>query len=238
MFPHSGTRYLKLDRTMRFLPHHNDDGGFFVAIFRKIRYFENKQPRAQRTPAPTPLNSPICIQKTKNKFYADFKDLDDFKSIFGIELDNTNLLTWSEDRKKARNVYFVNNVLKNFVRNNPSIDCAMLGTQIFCREGRKMRFKYKFLSGSIHLLGNLISHRKIEVSRTVFASLVSEPCPKPEDLSPTVLEKIQGLEYGLVLFKLIDSMEMLLMPAFVSKNKIEVMLKKECKESLKLLLED
>ena len=33
---------LNLDRCMRFLPHHNDDGGFFVAILRKTKDVEGK----------------------------------------------------------------------------------------------------------------------------------------------------------------------------------------------------
>ena len=101
-----------------------------------------------------------------------------------------------------------------------------------------MRSKYKFLSGSIHLLAYLISHRQVEVSREVFLALVSHPSPNPEILPLAVFETIQTLESGLVVFKLIDSMEMLLMPAFVSKNAVDVMLKNEAKESLKVLLKD
>lgn len=36
MFPSSGTASLPLERTMRFLPHHQNTGGFFVAVLEKV----------------------------------------------------------------------------------------------------------------------------------------------------------------------------------------------------------
>ncbi|CAG9465601.1 unnamed protein product [Pedinophyceae sp. YPF-701] len=37
MFPHADTADMPLHHTMRFLPHHSDTGGFFVAVLRKTR---------------------------------------------------------------------------------------------------------------------------------------------------------------------------------------------------------
>ena len=39
MFPQPGAAHQNLHHCMRFLPHQNDDGGFFVAILRKTRDF-------------------------------------------------------------------------------------------------------------------------------------------------------------------------------------------------------
>lgn len=36
MFPNEGTASLPLERTMRFLPHHQNTGGFFVAVLEKV----------------------------------------------------------------------------------------------------------------------------------------------------------------------------------------------------------
>lgn len=37
MFPSPERSALPLERCMRFLPHHNDTGGFFVAVFEKVK---------------------------------------------------------------------------------------------------------------------------------------------------------------------------------------------------------
>ena len=37
MWPSPENEDINLDRCLRFLPHHNDDGGFFVALIKKIR---------------------------------------------------------------------------------------------------------------------------------------------------------------------------------------------------------
>ncbi len=42
MFADPENLKLNLDRCMRFLPHHNDDGGFFVAILRKTKDVKGK----------------------------------------------------------------------------------------------------------------------------------------------------------------------------------------------------
>jgi tRNA (cytosine34-C5)-methyltransferase len=57
MFPQPSAAHQNLDYCMRFLPHHNDDGGFFVAILRKtreinwtVKSFEEQQRRKLQTP--------------------------------------------------------------------------------------------------------------------------------------------------------------------------------------------
>jgi tRNA (cytosine34-C5)-methyltransferase len=42
MFPGPNAEYQNLDYCMRFLPHHNDDGGFFVAVLRKTCHLDRE----------------------------------------------------------------------------------------------------------------------------------------------------------------------------------------------------
>ena len=37
MWPTPENKDIHLDRCLRFLPHHNDDGGFFVALIKKVK---------------------------------------------------------------------------------------------------------------------------------------------------------------------------------------------------------
>ena len=49
MFPDvEKNRKMKLERCMRFLPHFNDDGGFFVAILRKTKKLTDVNAKNER----------------------------------------------------------------------------------------------------------------------------------------------------------------------------------------------
>ena len=62
MWPTAKNIDINLDLCMRFLPHHNDDGGFFVALIKKTRPL----PWETSTRKPIPIDSSLLSLRARN----------------------------------------------------------------------------------------------------------------------------------------------------------------------------
>lgn len=187
MFPAPRTGTLPLDRCMRFLPHHNDDGGFFVAIIKKTRENNAEKAREKNT-AKTRQNSNvggakksrqslpknIMNQRLAEKVVAEGSALERFKEYIGLQLDNENIVHWTKDDKVQSSLYLVNNGLRDIVRANSDVTAAHLGCRILQREARKnAAFQYRVVAENLHLLEGRISSRLVELSRRDFYAVIS-----------------------------------------------------------------
>jgi len=239
MFPTEKTKTLKLDRSMRFLPHLNDDGGFFVAILRKTRHYESKS-AAAKISCDIPLGDSTKIENHNLKFNLTHlrdkkpvlsESFGGFKQFYGLNVSEENLLRWSDCEES---LYLVSDGLKSVAEHNGHIQATLAGCKMVEKEYRNSaKTKLRFVSSNLHLLSERISKRILTVDRKDFRALVSSKPVAMESLSTETIGRIKDLDYGEILFRYED----ITSPTFVSRQKIEAYISNSACESFKLLVD-
>jgi len=148
---------LGLEKSARLLPHHQNTGGFFVALLEKVslcpwesarKTTSEKEGNEENSCEEVPENEPPQKKfKGQNKgfkedpiFYLNKKDevMDQIKNYFDLSIPENLFLTRSADETKKKNLYFTNSSVKEVVENNRErVKIINTGVKAFTRADNK-----------------------------------------------------------------------------------------------------
>uniref|UniRef100_A0A7E4VQ14 tRNA (cytosine(34)-C(5))-methyltransferase n=1 Tax=Panagrellus redivivus TaxID=6233 RepID=A0A7E4VQ14_PANRE len=175
MFPPTAEEAARfgLDRTFRILPHAQNSGGFFIAVLEKVEAFatdkearrqpynpHNKKQRRRRMVREDPFTflSP--------EDYADVRA--DIEEHYGVSSDfpYDNLLVRSADTDKKKCIYFVNDVLRDFMKYNNVLRFRVVnaGVPVLRRVDKVSTSKYRLMQDGLPTMSPFVVKRIINVN--------------------------------------------------------------------------
>ncbi|KAK7075924.1 tRNA (cytosine(34)-C(5))-methyltransferase [Halocaridina rubra] len=205
LFPPSAEQKEKLilRRCIRILPHHQDTGGFFVALLEKVKplpgekvYVESDQPVDTTVPS---TNTQRIRQPPKKKRRQGFREepyyyfepseavwpgIDNF---YGIrkEVNSGLFLTRTKEGKK-RNIYFTNELVKDIVQlNQEYVKIINTGVKVLVRSDNKgAPCDFRLAQDGSEVLLPLMTLRKIRVTRNdLVIMLLNDDMETPPEIS-------------------------------------------------------
>ncbi|CAB3407984.1 unnamed protein product [Caenorhabditis bovis] len=159
---------MNLHFTMRITPHLQDTGGFFVALFEKVKETEFDGNAA---------NGPAWKKKKmfKDEPFSFLKKDDerwnDIKSFYGVDqsFNYENLFSRRLETNDAdsRQLFFANDAVKSFVKNNMNkISVQNAGMKIFSRtEGKVESTRFRLSQEGIRYLFKFMNKQKVKISK-------------------------------------------------------------------------
>ncbi|XP_071447980.1 tRNA (cytosine(34)-C(5))-methyltransferase [Hetaerina americana] len=227
MFPPSpeNAAHFHLDRCIRLLPHHQDTGGFFVAVLQKVSSLPwEANPQAKDKPRsevgdwmPQDGQSYVTKNEPPRKkrriqgfredpfvfFKEDEKVWSDIRDYYGLkDLDPKLLLTRCVEGKK-KNIYLTNAAVRDIVMSNEDrIKFINTGVKSFVRcENRAMTCAFRIAQEGISSIYRLaVEKRKVAVGREdLITILLNDDVQKPSEillLSQRTQENLQKIETG------------------------------------------
>ncbi|XP_046386703.1 tRNA (cytosine(34)-C(5))-methyltransferase isoform X2 [Ischnura elegans] len=222
MYPPSPENASKfnLDRCIRLLPHHQDTGGFFVAVLQKVSRLpweaspETKAPTSQGT-------DPACADQQDGEtgntrseparkkrrihgfredpfifFEDDEKVWPDIRDYYGLkDLDPKLLLTRCREGKK-KNIYLANAAVRDIVMNNENkIKFINTGVKSFVRcENRAMTCPFRIAQEGLPSLSHYLSKRCLKMLQQDVITLCSYPMPYMSRFSHVLRREVEKLE--------------------------------------------
>uniref|UniRef100_A0AC35TMP2 tRNA (cytosine(34)-C(5))-methyltransferase n=1 Tax=Rhabditophanes sp. KR3021 TaxID=114890 RepID=A0AC35TMP2_9BILA len=161
---------LHLDRAFRVFPHHQNTGGFFVAVLRKVE-------STQGSVTNYISNNVSKIHKARRRF--SFKDdpfvflenmdadLENIAECYGIDKTKfrfDNLLTRTVQVGNKKGVYYVNDRLKSFLKTNEKlVKIVNGGLKLFNRCDKVGVCRYRLIHDGMRLVKNIITKRIVEI---------------------------------------------------------------------------
>ena len=243
----------KLERSMRFLPHLNDDGGFYVAILKKTGPIEPIPKSKERTERK-------LSEKRKKKFnkpkYDDFvRSVKDFQFVnensdhcekvqrsinfLGLDLRTENLY---KTRDSVNTVRLVSDSVKNLMHDgNAHLEIgANPGVPILSKCDMKISDKVPYTpkNTAFHRL-SFNSSRKVECgANDIERFLRSDEVILLSELSDHLLAQLSQLEPGWIVFSFMGSGDVsLTCPGYFSRQKLILNLGEKDKSHYKFLLD-
>ncbi|XP_064100308.1 tRNA (cytosine(34)-C(5))-methyltransferase-like isoform X1 [Macrobrachium nipponense] len=214
---------LSLHKCIRILPHHQDTGGFFVALLEKVKplpgekvYIESDQPVDKSASA---ASTQRIRQPPKKKRRQGFKEEPYYyfeedevvwpgiDSFYGIrkDVDPGLFLTRTKEGKK-RNLYFTNSLVKDIVQMNQDfIKIINTGVKVLVRsDNRGATCDFRLAQDGSEVLLPLITKRKITVTHSDLVSLLlnddMEMPPETVTMDQKTQEQCSELCTGAVAF--------------------------------------
>ncbi|KAG7169438.1 tRNA (cytosine(34)-C(5))-methyltransferase-like [Homarus americanus] len=208
LFPPTPESREKLDlhKCVRILPHHQDTGGFFVAVLEKVKalpgekiYFEKDQPVDQNQLA---TNTQRIRQPPKKKRRQGFKEEPYYyfeedevvwpgiDAFYGVRKEVGAGLFLSRTKEgKKRNIYFTNSLIKDIIINT--------GVKVLVRSDNKgAPCDFRLAQDGSQVLLPLITNRKISVTGNDLVIMLQnddmEMPPEIVTLDPTTQEQCAG----------------------------------------------
>ncbi|CAG9792778.1 unnamed protein product [Diatraea saccharalis] len=191
-----------LDKCIRILPHHQDTGGFFVAVFEKVSPLPwEKEEKVQNQGDETEKKEELKKEPPKKKrrmggyredpfvfFSGDSEDV--FPSIkeyydLNAEFDSTCLLTRCHVGKK-KNIYLVSPVVKDLVqRNESNIKIINTGVKTFVRcDNKNMTCPFRLSQEGLQSITRSIGpKRRVRILKEDLITVLQNDNPSnPPDL--------------------------------------------------------
>lgn len=214
---------LNLHRCVRILPHHQDTGGFFVAVLEKVKalpgekiYMEADQPvdNNQSTSNTQRLRQPPKKKRRQGfreepyyYFEADEAVWPGIDAFYGIrkEVDVGLFLTRTKEGKK-RNIYFTNSFIKDIVAlNQDHIKIINTGVKVLVRSDNKgAPCDFRLAQDGSQVLLPLITRRKMTVTGDDLVIMLQnddmEMPPEIAILDPKTQEQCADLCTGAIAF--------------------------------------
>jgi hypothetical protein len=203
----------EIQYTVRMLPHDNNTGGFYLALFRKkdisrevIEELEVESPvETQEKPQEVEITPDLEASRTRhhNKMEKEMRgqteyqrlerDSEDFRNIcefWGIDPETfpaEQLL--SPSVKKNKNLYFINEAVKNVLDQAPNRGLRVLnmGAKAFQRNPQKItrdRCKYRVCQDALEYISRYITKRRVLCTDlNAFRLIVTQNEIKDEDIA-------------------------------------------------------
>jgi len=224
-FPPANADKMNLDLCMRFLPHQQDTGGFFVAVLHKTKTLPWQKVKKERTQckqvgseSEDGSNSPP--RKTR-KWQAGFNEdpfvfftpkqkpiVDSIKAYYGIsdEFPDKQLLTRTTQDKKKR-VYFVTDICKNIIENNVNhLKVINTGLRMFCRcdnTHEDVSCDFRLVQDGAESLRPYMKSRVVKVYKADVLTLLVNEQPEYETLSEDFRNRLQSQATGSLILEFV-----------------------------------
>lgn len=192
-----------LDRCLRILPHHQNTGGFFVAVLTKTAALPWESDKVTigeletNSKSKPPPHKRRKIHGYREDPYVFFNsDADIWKSIkafYGIEnLEPSCLLTRCLVGKK-KNIYFTSPSIKDLVdKNQKNIKIINTGVKVFARCDKNSECDFRLVNEGLNSLQEFITLRRISIPKQDLTKLLASFNPTESPLIETFSEHTQN----------------------------------------------
>ncbi|XP_055694832.1 tRNA (cytosine(34)-C(5))-methyltransferase [Lutzomyia longipalpis] len=209
MFPPEDVEQFHLERCMRILPHHQDTGGFFVAVLVKTRPmpWEKTQTEARESPK-GPQKKKRRLGGYKEEpfvfFHGDEDVFESIKSFYTLREDfnPTCLLTRCFTGKK-KNIYFASEAIRDVVQlSGDALKIINTGVKVFVRcDNKNMSCAFRLAQEGLPSVNEFVGNgRRVLLERSDLVTLLQniDPTkpPRLEELSEAARERIAGVTPG------------------------------------------
>ncbi|CAF0917297.1 unnamed protein product [Adineta ricciae] len=220
MFPPSDDilERLNLERCIRLLPHHQNTGAFFVALFRKHdkaadtpsaaqEESSQKRPAEEMTFNEETANFKRARYHRENPFiFFDEKDISGFwqeiSEFFGVDPSfPADQLMTRIAADSGRNIYFVSDSLKQIVTSNKDrIKFINMGVRLFVRtdlRNDKDKRSLRLCQEGIAIINKYFSKRRIEIEESDLLLLLAHTHTQFAALSQSVQKQLENISSDL-----------------------------------------
>uniref|UniRef100_A0A7G3B0Z9 tRNA (cytosine(34)-C(5))-methyltransferase n=1 Tax=Lutzomyia longipalpis TaxID=7200 RepID=A0A7G3B0Z9_LUTLO len=209
MFPPEDVEQFHLERCMRILPHHQDTGGFFVAVLVKTKPmpWEKTQTEARESPK-GPQKKKRRLGGYKEEpfvfFHGDEDVFESIKSFYTLREDfnPTCLLTRCFTGKK-KNIYFASEAIRDVVQlSGDALKIINTGVKVFVRcDNKNMSCAFRLAQEGLPSVNEFVGNgRRVLLERSDLVTLLQniDPTkpPRLEELSEAARERIAGVTPG------------------------------------------
>uniref|UniRef100_A0A2S2PSC9 tRNA (cytosine(34)-C(5))-methyltransferase n=1 Tax=Schizaphis graminum TaxID=13262 RepID=A0A2S2PSC9_SCHGA len=208
-----------LDRCIRILPHHQDTGGFFVAIMEKIKPlpWETSLKQTDELKDEEKVNN--YKRKPKKRKYQGYKE-DPF--IF-LSVDDP---VWPEIRDfyelndfpiqclltrcsvgKKKNIYFTSTSVKDIVKNNQDrVKIINTGVKTFVRcDNKSMQCNFRLAQEGLAGISSYIGQkRRLQLTRTDLITVLKNPTVEVTSLDPATKNILENFGVGSCILNMVD----------------------------------
>lgn len=204
MFPPAAEDAAKfnLEKCIRVMPHHQNTGGFFIALLEKKKPlpWETSEAETAEGVDSTTTQEDKEPPRKKPKYHRGFKEdpfvffdgqediFDSIKDFYKLndDFEPKNLLTRCKEGRK-KNIYFCSGILRNVISNNEGrIKFINLGVKSFARcDNRNMECDFRLAQeGLPSVIGFLGKERQLFISKEDLIRLLSNNDPtRPPEIS-------------------------------------------------------
>lgn len=204
--PEDAAKY-NLERCIRVLPHHQNTGGFFIALLEKKKPLPWETTDAAEAPKEAASKKEDSEPPRKKLKYRGFKEdpfvfFDGTEEIFASikefyqlndEFEPKNLLTRCKEGKK-KNIYFCSGILRNVITDNEDqIKFINLGVKSFARcDNRNMKCDFRLAQEGLPSVNGFIGQdRRLPIGKDDLVKLLSNNDPtRPPEIS-TLSQEVQ-----------------------------------------------
>ncbi|KRZ08344.1 Mitogen-activated protein kinase kinase kinase 15 [Trichinella zimbabwensis] len=204
---------LHLERCLRIFPHHQNTGGFFIAVLRKVCEFSWSTGKEAEVLVPS--GQDLKSSSEKKRRYGGFKE-DPFiflngdnnseliQEYFGMDdrFSKFSLLMRQKEVSKKGNIYLVNENIKHFMKNNEhriKIINAGLRTFSRCSVSNSVRDDFRLVQDGLRYVIPLMSKRLVNISKDELLKLIkSKESILLKDLSDELHSQLEQIGEGSV----------------------------------------
>ncbi|KRX21799.1 Mitogen-activated protein kinase kinase kinase 15 [Trichinella nelsoni] len=201
---------LHLERCLRIFPHHQNTGGFFIAVLRKVGEFSWSTGNEAEVLVPSGQN--LKSSSEQNRRYDGFKEdpfvfLNDdnnelIQEYFGMDdrFSNFSLLMRQKEVSKKGIIYLVNENIKHFIKNNEhriKIINAGLRTFSRCSVSDSVPVDFRLVQDGLRYVIPLMSKRLVNISKDELLKLIkSKESILLKDLSDELHSQLKQIGEG------------------------------------------
>ncbi|GMT27546.1 hypothetical protein PFISCL1PPCAC_18843 [Pristionchus fissidentatus] len=161
---------MNLQNVMRLLPHQQDTGGFFVALIERVAEDKEEEERRRvEARAPAYKRQKMFKDEPFTFLKKDDERWDDLKSYYGIDesFPYENLFNRLIEGDNARQLFFVNESVKEFILNNmKTLSIQNAGMKMFGRNENKVeKVRYRISQEGVDTLHKYMSKQKMQIPK-------------------------------------------------------------------------
>lgn len=239
-----------LERCMRILPHQQNTGGFFVAVFEKdvntvaevtetLTTVKIADPVVTHTPKKKEALPLDAIDEPFNFIDGDNDEMTSCWSFFGIseEFNRDCCLVRNKTGDATRVVYTVNPQLKNIIQlNNEKLKMIYAGVKMFIYQRDDIDCAWRIHSEAVPCLRDYMNHNRIiDINREFLKVILQEPFPTYDFLlshgvEQDAIDKLSTFSTGCAFVHVSresENKEPLLIPIWKGIRSINIMIAKE-----------